>query len=57
MTTAFLGAIEAEVSLLREALTQRQDSVVLGTTIHQGFLADFPVLVACSGVGKKSTPH
>ena len=52
MTTAFLGAIEAEVTLLREALTQRQDSVVLGTTIHQGFLDDFSVLVACSGVGK-----
>lgn len=52
MTTGILGAIEAEVSLIREALEGRTDSVVLGTIVHRGTLEGREVLLARTGVGK-----
>lgn len=47
-----LGAIEAEVTLLREAMTERVEEQVLGTEVHRGRLAGRPVLLARCGVGK-----
>lgn len=49
---AVLCAIEQEVSLLRDALTDRVDETVLGAVVHRGRLDDHEVLVATSGVGK-----
>lgn len=47
-----LGAIEAEVTLLRDALTSRRDERVLGLDVHHGLLDGHPVVLARCGVGK-----
>lgn len=47
-----LAAIEAELRLVRDAIEDRVDENVLGTTIHRGQIDGVNVLVAKSGVGK-----
>lgn len=52
MTTAILGAMEAEVSAIRATMTERRDETVLGTLVHRGLLEGHELLLARSGVGK-----
>lgn len=47
-----LGAMEAEVALIRDALDERHDETVLGITVSTGRLAGHEVVLARSGVGK-----
>lgn len=47
-----LGAIEAEIALLRDALTDRDVDTVLGITCHRGQVDGVDVILARCGVGK-----
>lgn len=50
--TAILGAFDAEVELIKRALTDRQDTKHLGITFTTGTLEGRRVVVAKAGIGK-----
>ena len=47
-----IGAMEEEVTFLRDQLEQRQDMTLAGYDFHQGLLAGQQVVLLKSGIGK-----
>ncbi len=47
-----LGAEQQEVNLLREKLVGAEVFSIIGVDFWSGTLADIPVVIACSGIGK-----
>lgn len=54
MTIGIIGAMELEVSLLRDALQKRKDTTINQFVFHEGFIGENKVILLLSGIGKVS---
>jgi adenosylhomocysteine nucleosidase len=52
MTAGIIGAMEPEVAILKQQLTQVQTTTVAGFTFYEGLLNQQPVVIVQSGIGK-----
>lgn len=52
MRIAIIGAMEEEVNLLRNELSERKDTVIAGYHFYEGLLNSVPVVILKSGIGK-----
>lgn len=52
MKIGIIGAMEEEVNLLRNELTERKDLVIAHYSFYEGFLGDVEVVILKSGIGK-----
>lgn len=52
MVWGILGALDAEVALIREKMQVEHSEDLLGTTFYQGTVFGKPIVLACCGVGK-----
>ncbi len=54
MTYGIIGAMQSEISLLKEKMEQLKTHPLAGTEYYTGLLGGKPVVLACSGIGKVS---
>jgi adenosylhomocysteine nucleosidase len=52
MPIAIIGAMEEEVNLLRNELSERKDTVIANYHFYEGLLNSVPVVILKSGIGK-----
>ncbi|SDH58404.1 adenosylhomocysteine nucleosidase [Alteribacillus persepolensis] len=52
MTIAVIGAMDEEVELLKEKLTDRNDEEIGGSFFHTGYIKEQRVILVKSGIGK-----
>lgn len=52
MVWGILGALDAEIALIREQMTIASEENRFGTTFYKGTLHDKEIVLACCGVGK-----